>query len=63
MHLLRRAPNKLGILDWPGRRNSIAVFSLRGEAFPTVVSLLLLRAGDIERNPAKNCYVAENPSA
>ncbi len=53
---LRRASHGFGSPDRPGRRTSIAVFSLRGDASPAVVSLLLLLAGDIELNPGPNCY-------
>ncbi len=51
MQSLRHAPHRLDPLDRPGRRTSIAVFSLRGDAIPAVVSLLPLPAGDIELNP------------
>ncbi len=43
------------------RRPSSAVFSLRGDSFPAVVSLLLPLAGDIELNPGPNCYVCSKP--
>ncbi len=56
MQSFRHAPHMLGSPDRPGRRTSIAVFSLRGDAFPAVVSLLLLLAGDIELNPGPTCY-------
>ncbi len=50
MQSLRHAPHRLGPQDRPERRASIAVFSLRGDAFPVVVSFPLLLAGDIELN-------------
>ncbi len=53
---LRHASHGFGSPDRPGRRTSIAVFSLRGDASPAVVFLLLLLAGDIELNPGPNCY-------
>ncbi len=56
MQSLRPAPHRLGPPDRPGRKTSIAVFSLRGDAFPTVVSLLLVLAGDIELNPGLKRY-------
>ncbi len=57
---LRHAPHRLGPPDRPGRKTSIAVFSLRGDAFPAVVSLLLL-AKDIKLNPGPNCYTFRRP--
>ncbi len=48
MQSLRHAPHRLGPPDRPGRRTSNAVFLLRGNAFPAVVSLLRVLAGDIE---------------
>ncbi len=56
MQSLKHAPHRLGPPERPERRTSIAVFSLRGDSFPAVVSLLLLLAGDIEPNPGPNCY-------
>ncbi len=56
MQSLRHAPHRLGPPDRPGRRTSIAVFSPRGGAFPAVVSLLFLPAGDIELIPGPNCF-------
>ncbi len=61
MQSLRHAPHRLGPPDWPGRRTSNAVVSLRGDAFPAVVSLLLVLAGDIELNPGMNCYTCRKP--
>ncbi len=62
MQLLRLAPHRLGPPDRPGRRTSIAVlFSLKGYAFPAVVSLLLLLAGDIKLNPGPNGYTRRTP--
>ncbi len=55
------APHRLGPPDWPRRRTSIAVFSLRGDAFPTVVPLFLLLAVDIELNPGPNYYACRKP--
>ncbi len=43
--------------DDPG----LPFFSLRGDAFPAVISLLLLLAGDIELNPGPNCYACRKP--
>ncbi len=57
----RHAPHRLGSPDRPGRRTFIAVFSLRGGAYPAVVSLLLLLAGDIELNPGPNCFTCRKP--
>ncbi len=62
MQSLRHAPHRLGPPDRPGRRTSITVFSLRGDAFPAVVSLLLLLAGDIKLNPGPNCYTCRKPN-
>ncbi len=61
MQSLRHAPHSLGPLDQPGRRTSIAVFSLRGDIIPAVVSLLLLLAGDIELNPGPSCNPCRKP--
>ncbi len=61
MQSLRHAPHRLDPPGWPGRRTSISVFSLKGDAFPAVVSLLLLLAGDIELNPGPNCYTCRKP--
>ncbi len=61
MQSLRHVPHRLGPPDRPGRRTSIAVFSLRWAAFPAVVSLLLLLAGHIGLNPGPDCNACRKP--
>ncbi len=52
---------RLGPPNRPGRRTTSAVFSPKGGPSPAAVSLLLLRAGDIETNPGPHCYACGNP--
>ncbi len=61
MQSLTQAPHRLGPTDRPGRRKSIAVFSLRVKAFLAMFSILLLLASDIELNPLPNFYHCGKP--
>ncbi len=45
-----------------GEELPLPFFSLRGEAFPAVVSPLLLLVGDIKLNPGTNCYTCGKPN-
>ncbi len=58
MQPLRHAPHRLGPPNQTARRTSIAVFSLKRDSFPAVISLFLLLAGSIENHSCNSLNIS-----